>query len=137
MVISRLQELYAYIQNSNDPLIVFAKIALVSLVIFSGLRYVMIGNLFRMIKQVGREVNKSVRRQYFRHSWVGWLFFILGVAVVELLVFRGDFLISFMNFDMWICIATLLFFISIFYHLYFFTESLITIFKQRMEIEKN
>ena len=136
MFLSNVQEIYTVIQQSTDPLVVFSKIGIIILLFFLFFRHLLIGIFFRMVKKIDREVNKSVRRFYFKHSWIGWSIFLVSVIVAEILALNGSLLTQYMNFSAWVILIILLMCLSVYYHLYYLTIALISIVKQRVEIEK-
>ena len=109
MILTQLEEFYYLIQNSVDPIVIIAKTAVISLLLFYSLRHLFIGNLFRMVKKLDKDLNKSVRKNFFRQSWIGWIFFLMGLAILEILFLRANWVIPYMNFYVWVVIVLLLF----------------------------
>jgi len=137
MNIAQFVEFYYVIQNSDDPIVIFSKIVIISLLLFFCLRHLLIGNLFRMVKKLDRDLNKSVRKNFFRQSWVGWLFFLLGLTIFEVLAFQANWLLPYLSFYVWVVIGILLFFVGIYFHLYVFTRIIMEVIRKRIDIEKN
>lgn len=137
MILTQLEEFYYLIQNSVDPIVIIAKTAVISLLLFYSLRHLFIGNLFRMVKKLDKDLNKSVRKNFFRQSWIGWIFFLIGLAILEILSLQANWLIAYMNFYVWVVIVLLLFFIGIYFHLYVFTRVIIKVIQKRIDMGKN
>ena len=137
MILTQLEEFYYLIQNSVDPIVIIAKTAVISLLLFYSLRHLFIGNLFRMVKKLDKDLNKSVRKNFFRQSWIGWIFFLMGLAILEILFLQANWLIPYMNFYVWVVIVLLLFFIGIYFHLYVFTRVIIKVIQKRIDMGKN
>ena len=137
MILTQLEEFYYLIQNSVDPIVIIAKTAVISLLLFYSLRHLFIGNLFRMVKKLDKDLNKSVRKNFFRQSWIGWIFFLMGLAILEILFLRANWVIPYMNFYVWVVIVLLLFFRGIYFHLYVFTRVIIKVIQKRIDMGKN
>ena len=136
MFFSNVEEIYTVIQQSTDPLVVFSKTGIIVLLFYLLFRHLLIGIFFRMVKKIDREVNKSVRRYYFKQSWVGWSIFAISFSIAEILALNGSLLTRYMNFSAWVILILLLMCLSVYYHLYYLTTALIHSIKQRVEIEK-
>lgn len=134
---SQIETIVKTIHTSTDPVIVFSKNAIIFLLLFLAIRYLLTGYLFRSAKKIDKQLNKTLRRYYFHHSWVGWIFFLIALTVYEMLLFKGELLFAYASFESWILIIGLLVILAIFSHVYFFTRELLNLLKQRVEIESN
>ncbi len=137
MVLSNFVEFYYVIQESADPIIVFSRTAVISLLFFYCMRHLFIGDLFRTVKKMDKDLNKSIRKNFFKKSYVGWIFFIIGLAIFEIMSFRANWLLQYLSFYVWTVIGILIFFIGIYFHLYTFTKVIIDVVRKRLDIEKN
>ena len=137
MALQRIIDYYVLIQESTDPLIIFSKTSILTLLIYFFFRYLLIGSIFKMLKKLDRDLNKSVLRNYSSYAWVGWLFFFIGLIIMNILSLNGTIILHFLGFVEWCLVIALSFFLSVYAHLYVLTKAIIVAFQHRHEIEKS
>ena len=136
MTLDQLHEYYLIIEKSSDPMFVFLKIAVISLFLFLGFRFLLTGNLLRMLKKIDKYVYRKVQRLYLHHAWMVWLFFMSAVILLALLTFKSGMLLVYASFEIWLMIVGFILFIGIFYYLYCILYAVIEVLRQYVEAEK-
>ena len=136
-IMYEIQKYFNLVRSSSDPIIVFGRTALITLIMFILVRYLIMGDLFRSLRQIDREANRSIRKHYKNNIWVVWLFFMAGLLIIEVLTIKPMWIVKFFSFEYWFILAVNILFAGLFAQLYIFCRSAINYIKQKKEIENN
>ncbi len=111
-------------------------LALVAIVGGLALRALFLKGILRNLKIRNRSWYNRSLVYYEKRSFIGWIFFALFVIGITSFWFSDTFFLKYLNTREWILIFSLLFMISIFFHLRAYTTAIINAVQEHVATDK-
>lgn len=111
-------------------------VALVWLVVMLIVRHLLLRHIFIQMKKVNKDIREQVQKNYLSRSLLGWLLFILGIALGTLICLNPGFTSKYLNLFQLQVVCVAILGLSVFAHTHAYTDAMLVVLTERFGVEK-